>query len=211
MDIHMFIHEANRRLGILPRLIAPEDLRLVPDSERKGGWLLCCVTESSSNSTASTSGSSHNGKKLVTNSGETVEEIHRIGLELHQDEIAALSPDLLRQISLRCFNDMRTVLLTHDKRMLGVVKQDLQALVARKVLTLQQAQVLDLGIADTFLPGSPSLRSLHVACKIAPNLRTGYLLKPIRGGKGVGMLSWRVSRFAAKKSISERRMWYSGL
>lgn len=177
----MFIDIVKRRFGVTPRLITPEDLRLEPNSQGKGGYKLYCVIKNPVDL-----GSIPN---LTTNgSGEVLEEIHQVGLELHQRELQAMESNMLRQISLRCFNDMRTVLLIHDKRMLGIVKQELHPLVARQVLTPVQAQVLEKGIADTILPGSTELQELIQLSKDAPGLRHEYILKPVRSGKGAGIV-----------------------
>ncbi|PGH15470.1 hypothetical protein AJ79_02447 [Helicocarpus griseus UAMH5409] len=183
IDIHMFIDFMNRYVGIRPRLISPADLRLIPDPENRGGYKLCCVMkESKLNGYASS--------PFVLQSGEQepLEEIHQIGLELHQHELFALPMELLHQISLRCFNDMRTVLLVHDKRMLGIIKQEIPTLVARYVLTDAQGHALDEGIADTILPGSTDLEALIQLSKGAPKRRKQFLLKPVRGGKGAGIV-----------------------
>lgn len=197
-DIHLFVDVMQRRHGVTPRPITPADLRLVPDPESKSGFKLCCVVTDKA-------GSNHNGSSVipatssarpitpatspwVTSAGELVEEIHQVGLELHQSEIAALEPEMLRQISLRCFNDMRTVLLVHDKRMLGIVKQELGALTTRGVLTSAQAQILHHGIADTLNPGSQEMKKVLQAATADPELRNQYLLKPVRSGKGAGIV-----------------------
>ena len=54
-----------------------------------------------------------------------MEAIHQVGLELHQRELLAIETEMLQQINIRCFNDMRTILLVHDKQMLRIVKQEL--------------------------------------------------------------------------------------
>ncbi|KFG79746.1 hypothetical protein MANI_008773 [Metarhizium anisopliae] len=179
MDIHMFVNVMRRRRpGLTMRPITPADLRLVPDPEGKTGFKLCCVVGKADQSAASS----------TTEAGELVEEIHQLGLELHQRELAGLEPEMLRQISLRCFNDMRTVLLVHDKRMLGVVKQELDRLVSRGVLSPAQARVLDAGIADTMIPGSREMNELLRLAQKDPDSRNQYLLKPVRGGKGAGIV-----------------------
>lgn len=181
IDIHMFIDVVRRRLGVTPKLITPADLRLIPDPQSKGGFRLFSIVKNNGGLTPLTSA-------FMTSEGEVVEEIHQVGLELHQRELLALAPEMLRQISLRCFNDMRTILLVHDKRMLGIVKQELQLLVARKVLTLAQAEALDRGIVDTILPASQELQQFLRDSKDCPELKNKYILKPIRGGKGAGIL-----------------------
>jgi hypothetical protein len=117
-----------------------------------------------------------------------VEEIHQVGLELYQHELLALLRETLRAISLRCFNDLRTIFLVHDKRMLGIVREELNSLVDRSVLTEAQAAILRHGIAETFLPGSVEVMELARRCAELPGLRNDFLLKPIRGGKGAGII-----------------------
>ncbi|KAK7995612.1 hypothetical protein PG990_014385 [Apiospora arundinis] len=122
----MFIHEVEKRFGTKPRLITPADLRLLPDSSLVGGCRLCCVVKSSAHRT------SPPGYWMTDpQSGEVWEEVQQVGLELHQRELMELDRELLRQISLRCFNDLRTILLVHDKRMLGIVQEEAPRLVAR--------------------------------------------------------------------------------
>jgi hypothetical protein len=180
IDIHMLLHVVHERFGIRPSLITPADLRLLP---RAGsiGYRLCAVVDQNESS-------SHAPSVWRTSQGELVSEIYQVGLELHQSELLALEPEMLHQISLRCFNDFRSILLTHDKRMLGIVKQELKSLVARSVITRTQAKILDQGIADTILPGSAELRQLIASSQLFPKLRYQFLLKPIRSGKGDGIV-----------------------
>lgn len=183
MDIHMFVDFAHRSIGIRPRLITPEDLRLIPDCKSKGGYKLCCLVNDNERRAHTLGTFIH-----YTEKGEVVEEIHQLGLELHQRELFGLSTEVLQQVSLRCFNDMRTILLVHDKRMLGIIKQEILTLVSRKVLTPAQGQTLDKGIADTILPGSMEMEELIQLSTDTPERRKEYLLKPIRGGKGAGIV-----------------------
>ncbi|TWU71399.1 hypothetical protein ED733_002807 [Metarhizium rileyi] len=178
IDIHMLIHDIQRRFGLRPRLIAPADLRLLPDPENSSRMKLYCVVRPDGPTSSSV---------LETNHGETVEEIFQLGLELHQRELLALEPEMLRQICLLCFNDMRTLLLVHDKRMLGVIRQELEPLVRTKVLTQAQAEILDKRIAETILPGSQELQKLLSISRMSPKMRHQYILKPVRGGKGIGI------------------------
>ncbi|KAM0286892.1 hypothetical protein ACHAO9_008017 [Fusarium lateritium] len=180
IDIHMFIDAVWRRFAIKPRLITPAQLRLYPDTRSKSGYRLCCVVKGHDNLP--------NSWKFAAKDGEVWEEIHQVGLELHQRELIALDPEILRQISLRCFNDMRTVLLVHDKRMLGIVRQELTDLVNRGVLSKMQAEALDSGIVQTILPGSNELHALIRETIATPDLRHDYILKPIRSGKGDGIV-----------------------
>ncbi|KAF4959108.1 hypothetical protein FGADI_1986 [Fusarium gaditjirri] len=181
IDIHMFINAVSHRFGVKPRLIAPADLRIFPDARSKSGFRLCCVIHDRD-------GHVPNTWRFVSPHGETCEEIHQVGLELRQRELFTLEPEMLRQISLRCFNDMRTILLVHDKRMLGIVRQEIPQLVARGVVTAIQAEALRLGIVQTMIPGSEELKDLLKVSLTSPDLRHGYILKPIRSGKGNGII-----------------------
>lgn len=125
---------------------------------------------------------------LRNEAGEYLEEIHQVGLELHQNEILALSYEMLREISLRCFNDMRTLLLVHDKRMLGIVLEELDSLMARDILTPSEAGRLQQGICHTVIPGSTQMAQFIQQCRLQPHLKDNYLLKPVRGGKGEGII-----------------------
>ncbi|KNG91646.1 hypothetical protein ANOM_000200 [Aspergillus nomiae NRRL 13137] len=183
IDIHMFIDFVHRHIGIRPRLITPADLRLIPDPKSPDRGRLCCLVRDQGHTRLI-----NESPLLLTSNGEVVEEIHQVGLELHQHELFGLSPEILHEVSLRCFNDMRTILLVHDKRMLGIIKQEIPSLVAREVLTPAQGEALDAGIADSFIPGSPELNELIQTSAKSPDLRKEYLLKPIRGGKGAGIL-----------------------
>lgn len=174
----MLLHIMHQRFGLTPRLITPEQLRLLPLA-RSDGHRLCCLVDSNEDAPSSA---------FNTSRGEVVEEIYQVGLELHQSELLALGHEMLRQISLRCFNDLRSVFLTHDKRMLGIIKQELDSLVLRNVITSDQAQILDQGVADTILPGSVALERIFCLAQQSPRSRGQFLLKPIRSGKGAGIV-----------------------
>ncbi|KFA72015.1 hypothetical protein S40288_07661 [Stachybotrys chartarum IBT 40288] len=183
IDIHMFIDAVKRRFGATPRLITPADLRILADPQSKTGYQLCCLAghfeDNPERQMIST---------IFTHQGEVLEEIHQVGLELHQCELIALEPEMLRQLSLRCFNDMRTILLVHDKRMLGIVRQELSAMVARQLLSPAQADALDHGVVETILAGSKELESLIQLSKETGAPKNDYILKPIRSGKGDGIV-----------------------
>ncbi|KAI3587978.1 hypothetical protein IWW34DRAFT_797944 [Fusarium oxysporum f. sp. albedinis] len=181
IDIHMFINAVWRRFGVKPRLIAPADLRLFPDARSKSGFRLCSVIHDRDGQVLHT-------WRFVAPHGEICEEIYQVGLELHQRELLALEPEMLSQISLRCFNDMRAILLIHDKRMLGIVRQEIPQLVTRGVVTAVQAEALRVGIAETLIPGSKELNDLLHKSVVSPDVRHDYILKPIRSGKGQGII-----------------------
>ncbi|KAI9042917.1 uncharacterized protein KD926_004707 [Aspergillus affinis] len=183
IDIHMVIDFLHRELGISPRLVSPADLRILPDPQSSSKFKLYCVVKNTSPLCDSAL------PLRITDDGMAIEEVHQIGLELHQHELFGMPTEMLRQISLRCFNDMRTILLVHDKRMLGIVKQEIPDLRRRGILTPVQARALENGIADTIIPGSTELKDL-IRHSILDDreLKNEYLLKPIRGGKGAGII-----------------------
>ncbi|QUC19331.1 uncharacterized protein UV8b_03572 [Ustilaginoidea virens] len=182
MDIHIFRHMMQQRYGITPRLIKPSDLRLVADAQSASGFKLCCVAAAEAEAEAEA------GETWVTADGERVEEVRQVGLELHQRELLAMDGETLRQVGLRCFNDLRTVLLVHDKRMLGIVRQELGGLEARGVLTAAQAATLRRGIPETLVPGSSEMGALLRRSRADAGLRRQFLLKPVRSGKGAGIV-----------------------
>ena len=96
---------------------------------------------------------------------------------------------MLREISTCCFNDLRTIFLTHDKRMLGIVLQELDDLVKKqRVMTPAQAAILGSGIAPTLIAGSPEMANLTRLSKLDATHKDLFILKPIRSGKGAGIM-----------------------
>ena len=96
---------------------------------------------------------------------------------------------MLREISLRCFNDLRTIFLVHDKRMLGIVLQELDSLVKQhRLFSPAQAGILRRSITPTINPGSYGMEAMFRFSQKSPHIRKDFLLKPIRGGKGVGIM-----------------------
>lgn len=176
VDIWMFMEFAQKQHGLKMKLITPGSLRLIPDSAGVNGYKLCCLAQAGEADT------------FLSDSGELLEDIHQLCLELHQKEFRALTPEMQRQVSLRSFNDMRTILLAHDKRLLGIILEEMDSLTSRKIITSEQARRLNQGIAPTILPGSTALAELIAKCKLAESWKDNYILKPIRGGKGAGIL-----------------------
>ncbi|KAL6712901.1 hypothetical protein ACLMJK_009456 [Lecanora helva] len=171
LDIHQFVSYIQLVTGRKPLLLEPSELRLVDDRHSPTGFALHCVI----------------GVDIQGN--ERLERIYQVGLELTQHELRSLSPAMLREISRCCFNDFRTIFLVHDKRMLGIVLQELNNLVeVQKILTVQQADVLRRGIAPTMIPGSREIANLLSASQISPGIRKDFVIKPIGGGKGDGII-----------------------
>ncbi|KAK6348732.1 hypothetical protein TWF718_006519 [Orbilia javanica] len=111
-------------------------------------------------------------------------EVSQIVLELHQDELLALSESLLWEISIRSrINDLRTIMLVHDKRMLGLVRHQLVGLVTRNILSIQAAALLENSIAETCLPGT-----LEYQAAVGSDRTQQWLFKPAGSGKGAGII-----------------------
>ncbi|OQE30159.1 hypothetical protein PENFLA_c003G02087 [Penicillium flavigenum] len=180
-DIHLYSHYAKNVLGQHIRFITPDDLRLVPCNQSLYGYKLCCLADPQCPVNEETT-------PFLNEAGEILEEIHQVGLELHQREIVALDYEILQQVSLRCFSDMRTLLLVHDKRMLGIVLEELDSLVAKNILLPSEAGLINQGICHTVLPGSTQMTQFIEKCRLQPSTKDEYILKPARGGKGEGII-----------------------
>jgi hypothetical protein len=175
-DIHMFVPYAQRHLGMDVKIISPKSLRLEP-AAAPGGYKLYCLSEADTKQAT-----------ILNDADELLEEVFQLGLELYQHELMAMSFEMLQQVSLRCFNDLRTVFLVHDKRMLGLVLEELDALVERNVLSSRQAERLNKGLVHTMIPGSERLENFTSSCRTDLSLKDKYLVKPVRSGKGAGIL-----------------------
>ncbi|KAF3920071.1 hypothetical protein AA313_de0200379 [Arthrobotrys entomopaga] len=125
------------------------------------------------------------GNRLVYSRNGQEEEVFQLVLELHQDEILSLPEDLLWEISLRTrINDMRTIMLVHDKRMLGIVQQRAEILVAQNIMSADAASLLKTSIAETYIPGTPEYKN---ALQSQEN-QGQWLFKPAGSGKGAGIV-----------------------
>ncbi|KAF3907312.1 hypothetical protein ABW21_db0206003 [Orbilia brochopaga] len=114
--------------------------------------------------------------------GET--EITQVVLELHQDEILSLPEDIMWEVAIRTVvNDFRTIMFVHDKRMLGVVRQQLGDLQLRGVLSPEAATLLENSIAETCLPRTPGYERA-----VKSERGENWLFKPAGSGKGAGII-----------------------
>ena len=78
------------------------------------------------------------------------------------------------------FNDLRTILIAHDKRMLALFhRKDIM----RDYLDLTDIDVLEKHIAPTYVCGNSSAQ----LCQAKSN-KEQWLVKPIRSGKGDGVV-----------------------
>lgn len=174
-----------------PRIVSPSDLRLVPEATTKTGFVLCCVWGAD----PVVGKSVETGKpapKLIQVNGELVEQVHQIGLQLFDYELFALPTEIAHHIALCCRNDLRSVFIAHDKRILGIILQEVDALVhIHRVLSPAQGQLLQEDIVPTILPGSPEFQELASQARRDPEMKNRYILKPIREARGTGILLGR--------------------
>ncbi|PTD07366.1 hypothetical protein FCULG_00006087 [Fusarium culmorum] len=108
-------------------------------------------------------------------------------IEMLQEEYATLEPAVAQQLARSPLNDLRTVFIVHDKRLLGIIPEELPGMVARGVLTAEEAGIVAAGIAHTINPGSEGLQTLIKESEANPDVRTGYIYKPCRDGMGHGI------------------------
>ncbi|KAL3419063.1 taurine catabolism dioxygenase [Phlyctema vagabunda] len=186
IDIHLYAPYMRNRYGMIVRFIKPGELRLIQNANFSSDCKLCCTVDASESNSESEAGLQG---RFVTATGEVVEEIHQVILELHQSELEGLGHDILQALAPVCINDLRSIFLVHDKRMLGMVLQEIPSLVdEHHILTAEEAEILRLGIVPTILPGSTELRDLIGDIQKEPDTRDQYLLKPIGSGKGDGII-----------------------
>ncbi|KAL3477589.1 hypothetical protein BJX99DRAFT_269795 [Aspergillus californicus] len=163
------------RTGMKPRIVAPEDLRLVPDFTSPTGYTLHCRI-------GSEVPSSTDGRP------EELEHIYQVRPQLFLDDFALLAPEIQRQMAFCSAQDIRTTLLIHDKRILGVLLQELDDLVMHHVLSKEQAGLLRKRVIPTFIPGSKELHRLIDKYHEGKVSKDKFILKPIRSGRGEGIL-----------------------
>ena len=146
-------------------VVHPSELYMEPDDSSKTGYSLWYQDNST---------------------GEPKQRVEQCALELFQDELAELDPLILRQLAGRSVNDFRTTLLCHDKRLLGIISEELPGLVRRQKFTTAEAAQLESAIATTLLPGSKQLRSLLEESR-GDSRKDDYIIKPIRDGSCQGI------------------------
>ncbi|RBR05716.1 uncharacterized protein FIESC28_11305 [Fusarium coffeatum] len=122
-------------------------------------------------------------------------------IEMLQPEYSELDPAVAQQLALSPANDLRTVFIVHDKRLLGIIPEELPGIVSRGVLTAEEAEIVAAGITQTINPGSEGVRDLLRDSKENPDLRKGYIYKPCRDGMGHGI---ELGRNMTQKAWLER-------
>ena len=194
LDIHYFTREFQKQTGQSARIIPPSHLRVLADDSSPTGNRLYCVAPSSHEST-------------ITHDGELLEPVHQVGLELMHEEYATLSFEALCEIARRCNNDPRSIFLINDERMLGILFDELNDLVAvQKVLTPDEADLLRHGIAPSLLPSSESWAQVERACQADDSEKDNWVLKAARDAFGHGhVFGTEVSAEAWRECMAKAR------
>ncbi|KAI5820897.1 hypothetical protein BZA77DRAFT_384008 [Pyronema omphalodes] len=127
-------------------------------------------------------------------------------LEMHQFEIEELSEPLLHVLAKTCWNDLRTIYFVHDKRMLYLIRRELEWLVGLGEITPGQAEVLRRGVTESYIPKDPQFeRILHEGKK------DEWTLKMCMAGKGEGMIFGKnVDEDRWKEVLESQRQQESG-
>lgn len=92
-----------------------------------------------------------------------------------------------QQLALTPLNDFRTTMLVHDKRLLGILPEELPGMVERGVLSADEAETVGRAIPETLNPGSEGLKALLEKSKADPDIRNRYIYKSCRDGYGLGI------------------------
>ncbi len=177
-DIHLFADYFCKSTGQPFRLLKPRDLRLRPDTKSETGYSLWCVAPAGST----------DPKISSKQDGETWEPVYQLTANLAQEEYKLFSPEMLREIA-RCIriNDLRTVFLLNDQRLLGVLCDELDNLVSvQRALTEEEADLIRNGVVPSYLPSSPTWQSVMDECERDPHVKDNYVLKATRSGSGKG-------------------------
>ena len=99
-------------------------------------------------------------------------------LELHQDELLNISYNFLKAlIKTNYINDLRTVLIGHDKHLLAIFSNEEIML---RYISMAEFKILNKYIIQTYLP-STTINKQVIANK------NNWVLKKYGSGKGIGM------------------------
>ncbi|KAJ4141782.1 hypothetical protein NW768_000999 [Fusarium equiseti] len=167
-----------KRTGFRPQCIKPSSLRLVPCSDSLTGFELYCQHDATSTAFSD----------LTTFNGEVLERVHQVGLQLFDFELLALEESTIQEIARRSVNDLRSVFIAHDKRIVGIIRQELDALAGMQIITRDQAQLLRDGIIPAILPGSADLQDIIERSIHDSTTKDNFIIKPFRLARGSGIM-----------------------
>ncbi|OBT81496.1 hypothetical protein VE02_09881 [Pseudogymnoascus sp. 03VT05] len=169
IDIHLLEYYLRERCGLKVQFIKPEQLRLVPNTSWGSNSTLWCAILTDKGSSEDKEDSTE--WRLISPEGEILEQVHQVALELHQSEMESLGQDMLKDLAPLCVNNLRTIYLVHDKRMLA-----------------DEAEMLQNGIAQTILAGSSELKELIQCTRNGVGVKDNFVLKLIGSSKGNGII-----------------------
>ncbi|USP79397.1 hypothetical protein yc1106_06671 [Curvularia clavata] len=116
-------------------------------------------------------------------------QIDIIVIEARQAQLINLPKDVLQELALRSVNDLRSIFLAHDKRMLAVVLSELDDLVSKRgVLSHTQSECLRQGLAQTCIAKSKNMLQIIEMLHSGTESKDNWVLKPIASGKGKGIV-----------------------
>ncbi|CAG7559036.1 unnamed protein product [Fusarium equiseti] len=181
------------RTGFRPRCAKPWCLRLVPCSNSSTAFELYCQHDATV--TAS--------PDLINFDGGLLERAHQVGLQLFDFEPLALEEPTIQEIARRSVNDLRSVFIAHDKRILGIIRQELDALIDKHIITQDQADLLRDGVIPTILPGSADLQDIIARSDNGPTTKDNFIIKPFRLARGSGIMRGKSISIDEWQSILE--------
>ena len=107
-----------------------------------------------------------------------VQKCEQFIIELHQDELLNLSDNFLEAlIKTNYINDLRTILIGHDKRLLAAFSSEDIML---RYISMEEFKILNKYIIQTYVPNN------EINKKVIAN-KNHWVLKKYGGGKGIGM------------------------
>lgn len=122
--------------------------------------------------------------------------LRQFALEMSQDDLFSMPRDVLHVIATSCtyMNDLRTILLAHDKRMLAVLTTPE---IMSDYMSPEDVAILQRFVTETFICGlrdgdsNPLHRKHTDAVNSARANRQEWMIKPNGGGKGIGIVFGR--------------------
>ncbi|KAH6994513.1 hypothetical protein EDB82DRAFT_501979, partial [Fusarium venenatum] len=95
---------------------------------------------------------------------------------------------MVREIAKRSDNDIRSVFIAHDKRILSIIHRELHDLVHKhKIISQDQRRILAECIIPTIVPGSPELQTVIENASQDPSIKDQFIIKPFRLARGLGI------------------------
>ena len=134
------------------------------------------------------------------------QEITQFILELHQDEILEMPKDILKTIVTKCkyFNDLRTIFIGHDKRLLTILSRDD---ILSDYLSPECHKIIQKHRIYSVLPQylmEKENSSLYENISINKN---DWLIKPCLLGKGKGIIFGKDLKSNEWKNLLEKTIF----